>query len=88
MSRLDNNIYLLTLEYLFLYLFVIFLYKILYLYHKCRDVVAKQVPISKITQLGLFDKLVKMKYDVPNDALEMFDGYKKEIDKALDPLLR
>ena len=61
---------------------------ILYLYHKCRDVVAKQVPISKITQLGLFDKLVKMKYDVPNDALEMFDGYKKEIDKALDPLLR
>ena len=61
---------------------------ILYLYHKCRDVVAKQVPISKITQLGLFDKLVKMKYEVPNDALEMFDGYKKEIDKALDPLLR
>ncbi len=61
---------------------------ILYLYHKCRDVVAKQVPISKITGLGLFDKLVKVKYDVPNDALEMFEDYRREIDKALDPLLR
>ena len=61
---------------------------ILYLYHKCREVVAKQVPISKITKLGLFDKLVKIKYDVPNDRLDMFDGYRTEIDKALAPLLR
>ena len=60
----------------------------LYLYHKCREVVAKQVPISKITKLGLFDKLVKIKYDVPNDRLDMFDGYRTEIDKALAPLLR
>ena len=61
---------------------------ILYLYHKCREVVAKQVPISKITKLGLFDKLVKIKYDVPNDRLDMFDDYRTEIDKALAPLLR
>ena len=61
---------------------------ILYLYHQCREVVAKQVPISKITKLGLFDKLVKIKYDVPNDRLDMFDDYRTEIDKALAPLLR
>ena len=46
------------------------------------------MPISKITKLGLFDKLVKIKYDVPNDRLEMFDDYRTEIDKALAPLLR
>ena len=61
---------------------------ILYLYHQCREVVAKQVPISKIMKLGLFDKLVKIKYDVPNDRLDMFDDYRTEIDKALAPLLR
>lgn len=56
---------------------------ILYLYHKCREVIMRQVPISQIMQLGLFDKLVKMKYDVPNDRIEMLDSYKTEINSAL-----
>ena len=56
---------------------------ILHLYHKCQKIIANQVPISKILKLGLFDKLVKMKYDIPNDKLEMFDDYTKEIDESL-----
>lgn len=56
---------------------------ILYLYHKCREVILRQVPISQIMQLGLFDKLVKIKYDVPNDNIEMLDSYKTEINSAL-----
>lgn len=56
---------------------------ILYLYHKCREVILCQVPISQIMQLGLFDKLVKIKYDVPNDNIEMLDSYKNEINSAL-----
>ena len=34
-------------------------------------------------QLGLFDKVVKMKYDVPNNNLALLDTYKDMIDKAM-----
>lgn len=61
---------------------------ILYLYHKCREVIARQVPISQIMQLGLFDKLVKIKYDVPNDKIEKLDDYRSEIDVALSQFSR
>lgn len=61
---------------------------ILYLYHKCKKIVAKQIPISKIIQLGVFDKLVKMKYDIPNNRLDMFDEYITEIDNALAAYLK
>ena len=40
---------------------------ILYLYDKCAALVAKQVPVSRLLATGLFDELVKMKYEVPND---------------------
>ena len=61
---------------------------ILHLYHKCQEVVALQVPISKIVSLGLFDKLVKMKYDIPNAKPELFDDYLREIDEKLAAFLK
>lgn len=61
---------------------------ILHLYHKCKKIVAKQIPISKIIQLGVFDKLVKMKYDIPNNRLDMFDEYIADIDNALAAYLK
>ena len=57
---------------------------ILYLYHKCQQIVALQVPIGRLLETGLFDKLTKMKYDVPNDRLDLLDAYLSEIDNALD----
>ena len=60
---------------------------ILHLYHKAKQLVAASVPISGISQSGLFDKLVKMKYDIPNNKLEMFDDYIKEIDDTLSGIL-
>ncbi len=59
------------------------MHAILHLYHKCRQIVALQVPMSKLISTGLFDKLVKMKYDVPNDKISMLDDYIGEIDKTL-----
>lgn len=64
------------------------MYVILHLYHRAREVVARQVPISKLLATGLFDKLIKMKYDVPNDNLSVLDEYSKEIDTVMDGLLR
>lgn len=61
---------------------------ILNLYHRCQEVVARQIPISKIIALGLFDKLVKMKYDIPNDKPELFDDYNREINEKLAVFLK
>ncbi len=61
---------------------------ILHLHEKAKEVVAREIPISKIIQLGLFDKLTKMKYDIPNSRLDMFDDYIKEIDTKLGELLQ
>ena len=60
---------------------------ILHLYKKAKQLVAASVPISGILASGLFDKLVKMKYDIPNNKPEMFDDYMKEIDETLSNIV-
>ncbi len=57
---------------------------ILHLHEVSEDLISRNIPISRITSLGLFDKLTKMKYDIPNDKLELFKNYEKEIDEALN----
>ena len=44
--------------------------------------------MSRVLRTGLFDKLVKMKYDIPNDHLELFDDYTAEIDQKIGELMR
>ena len=61
---------------------------ILHLYHSAKEVVARQIPLSKITATGLFDKFTKMKYDVPNSNIEMLDDYIKETDAVMDGILK
>ena len=56
---------------------------ILYFYDKASAVSAKGIPISEITDSGLIDSLVKIKYEIPNAHLELFDNYYKEIDDKL-----
>ena len=53
---------------------------ILYLYKRGKEVVNAGKPIRLIMETGIFDKVIKMKYDVPNDHLELFDDYFSEID--------
>ncbi len=59
---------------------------ILHLYTKARHIINAAIPISRITDLGLFDKLAKMKYDIPNSKPEMFDDLIAEIDRSLAAL--
>lgn len=61
---------------------------ILHLYHRAKEVVARQIPLSKITATGLFDKFTKMKYDVPNSNIAMLDDYIKETDAVMDGILK
>lgn len=48
---------------------------ILLLYHNSLNAINGGKPILEIISYGFFDKLIKMKYDIPNDKLEMFDEY-------------
>ena len=40
-----------------------------------------------MAEAGLFDKLVKVKYEIPNDKPEMFGEYNKELDDMCAQLL-
>ena len=53
---------------------------ILYLYKKCRVLVAMGMPMSVLKEENIFEKVISIKYDVPNDNLQMLDMYKKYID--------
>ncbi|NLW78117.1 MAG: V-type ATP synthase subunit A [Ruminococcaceae bacterium] len=59
---------------------------IMYLHDKTHQLVEKEVPVSAMQAAGLFDKLVKMKYEIPNDHLELFDDYYKDIDTICSKL--
>ena len=61
---------------------------ILHLYKKSKQLISAAIPISRIIELGLFDKLIKMKYDIPNNKLDMFDEYIKEIDNSFAELIK
>ncbi len=52
---------------------------ILLLYKKSKAAISVGITLSSIMQTGLFELLIKMKYDIPNDKLEMFDAYKEQI---------
>lgn len=58
-----------------------------YLNRACRLKVEKKIPVSLISATGVFDLVVKMKFDVPNNNLALLDTYPEKIDKALDSIL-
>ena len=60
---------------------------ILYLYRKSKALVTMGMPMSVLKEDKIFDRVISIKYDVPNDKPEMFDEYKKEIDRFYDNVL-
>ena len=38
------------------------------------------MPISVLKDENIFERVIAMKYDVPNDRLDLFDDYMKDID--------
>ena len=54
---------------------------ILALNDKCLELLQKGSTLSDILASGLFDKVVKMKYDIPNDNMSLFDDYIAEIER-------
>ena len=60
---------------------------ILYLYKKSRTLISMGMPMSVLKEDKIFDKVIAMKYDIPNDKPEMFDEYKKEIDAFYESVM-
>ncbi len=56
---------------------------ILHLYHQAHGLVVRGIPVRLVAETGLFEKLIKMKYDIPNNRLDLFDGYYADIDSVL-----
>ncbi|WRS27662.1 V-type ATP synthase subunit A [Oscillospiraceae bacterium MB08-C2-2] len=59
---------------------------ILHLYQKSKEVVSGGLPISHILRTGLYEQIIRLKYEVDNDHPEQFDPYFEAIDKELDSL--
>lgn len=60
---------------------------ILTLYHNAKEALRAQVSMGDIMSTGLFEKVIKVKYDIPNDKPEMFEGYKNDISAVFSKLI-
>ena len=54
---------------------------ILYLYKRSRTLISMGMPMSVLKEEDIFDKIISIKYDVPNDKPQMFQEYMKLIDE-------
>lgn len=60
---------------------------ILYLNQKCRSLIAMGMPMSVLRSENIFEKVISIKYDVPNNKLEMMDDYMKAVDGFYDAVM-
>ena len=60
---------------------------ILYLYKQARALVTMGHPMSVLKSENIFERVIAIKYDVPNDRLEMFAQYKRDIDSFYQRVL-
>ena len=59
---------------------------ILALYHGAQSALECGASMSEIMQSGLIEKVIKMKYDIPNDKPELFSKYQEEINSAFEKI--
>ncbi|MDE7301879.1 MAG: V-type ATP synthase subunit A [Oscillospiraceae bacterium] len=59
---------------------------ILELYDRCAEAVSRGVTVSAVTATGLFEKVIKMKYDIPNDKPQLFKDLAEDISRQVSVL--
>ncbi len=60
---------------------------ILSLFEKSKNALSKGVPMSSIIETGWFEKLIKVKYDIPNDKPSMFEDYEADMTADFEKLV-
>lgn len=53
------------------------------LYDGAKELIAQSIPLSQLRATGIFDLLIRMKYEVPNDQLEQFNAFDSAVDQAI-----
>ncbi len=61
---------------------------ILYLHTRAKALISMNMPMSILKEHNIFEKVIAMKYDIPNDHLELFNDYKKYIDDFYEEVMR
>ena len=60
---------------------------ILYLYEKARALINRGMPISVLKEENIFEHIISIKYDVPNNELDKFQQYHDDIDAFYNHVL-
>ena len=56
---------------------------ILYLYRKSKQYIESGKSIALLLETGIFEYVIKMKYDVPNSEIDRLSLYAKKIDQTI-----
>lgn len=56
---------------------------IIYFYDNACKLIANNIPFSILIESGIFAKLSRIKYDIPNDDLDKFNSYYEDIDSFM-----
>lgn len=54
---------------------------ILHLYERCKALIAMNMPMALLRESDVFEKIIAIKYDVPNKELQRFEKYEEMIDE-------
>ncbi|MDD4369747.1 MAG: V-type ATP synthase subunit A [Anaerostipes sp.] len=60
---------------------------ILYLYRKSKELISMNMPISILKEENIFEKIIAIKYNIPNNQLELFQSYIRDIDEFYDRIM-
>ena len=58
-----------------------------HLFKRAQEAVKKDIPISQVKDDKLFNDVMKMKYTIPNDHIELINNLKVDIDRFYDGLI-
>ena len=51
------------------------------------ELIAMNIPMRLLKEDPIFERIISIKYDVPNDNINLIDSYKKDVDKFYDKIL-
>lgn len=60
---------------------------ILHLLDGAKAVVQKGIPVSSLLATGIFDRIIRCKYDIKNDELGRFDEYRTKVDESVSKVM-
>ena len=60
---------------------------ILHLYDRCKSLIEMNMPMALLRESDVFEKIIAIKYDVPNKELQRFESYDRMIEDFYQHLM-